>query len=104
MPGGDRTGPGGFGPMTGRRMGFCTGNVQPNFSYRNMGFGRNFGRGFGMGRGMGRGIGFGRGYWFNNQENISDVSQKSMLEDEIKVLKEQLTFLEKQLSEPQKSE
>jgi len=25
VPGGDRTGPEGFGPMTGRGMGYCTG-------------------------------------------------------------------------------
>ncbi len=106
MPGGDRTGPEGFGPMTGRRMGFCTGNVQPGFSYRNMGFGRGMGRGFGrgMGRGYGRGIGFGQGYWFYNQDNISDVPQRATLENEIKVLKDQLSFLEKQLSESQKDE
>ncbi|MCK4238634.1 MAG: DUF5320 domain-containing protein, partial [Candidatus Lokiarchaeota archaeon] len=25
MPGGDRTGPGGLGPMTGRALGYCAG-------------------------------------------------------------------------------
>ena len=47
MPGGDRTGPLGLGPMTGRAMGFCAGYPVPG--YANPGFGR----GFGMGRGGG---------------------------------------------------
>ncbi|MBD3354586.1 hypothetical protein GF361_01215 [Candidatus Woesearchaeota archaeon] len=43
MPQGDRTGPNGQGPMTGRGMGFCNGFSAPG--YANPGFGR--GRGFG---------------------------------------------------------
>jgi hypothetical protein len=39
----------GAGPMTGRGMGICAGNI-------NTGFGRGCGRGRGMG--MGRGLGF----------------------------------------------
>lgn len=31
MPGGDRTGPMGMGPRTGRGMGFCAGNAGPGF-------------------------------------------------------------------------
>ena len=38
MPRGDKTGPEGFGSMTGRRMGTCVGNANP-------GFGTGFGRG-----------------------------------------------------------
>ena len=53
MPGGDRTGPVGFGPRTGRGMGYCSGYPAPG--YTNAGFG--FGRGFGGGRG-GRRRGF----------------------------------------------
>ena len=45
MPAGDRTGPSGYGPMTGRGAGFCTGHGAPG--YVNAGFGR--GRGFGGG-------------------------------------------------------
>lgn len=63
MPGGDRTGPQGMGPMTGRAAGLCTGNPVPG--YMNPGFGGGFGGGFGRGRG-GRGGGGGRGWrnWF----------------------------------------
>ncbi len=53
MPAGDGTGPMGMGPMTGRRMGYCSGYPSPGFA--NAGFGRGFaGRGFvpfGRGRG-----------------------------------------------------
>ena len=52
MPGGDRTGPLQQGPMTGRRMGFCSGYNSPG--YANQGAGRFFGRGFG--REFGRGF------------------------------------------------
>ena len=53
MPGGDGTGPAGFGPMTGRAAGFCAGYPVPG--YMNPVSGRGYwgwGRGF---RGGGRG-------------------------------------------------
>lgn len=56
MPGGDRTGPLGFGPMSGRAAGWCAGFGAPGYMNRYSGRfwgGRGFGRGFGMGRGMG---------------------------------------------------
>jgi hypothetical protein len=49
MPGGDRTGPMGRGPMTGRGAGFCGGSCMPGF------MNRMFGGFFGPGRGGGRG-------------------------------------------------
>ncbi len=52
MPGGDRTGPSGYGPMTGRGMGYCAGYGVPG--YMNAGYGFGFGRGRGFGGG-GRG-------------------------------------------------
>lgn len=60
MPGGDRTGPMGRGPMTGRGAGFCAGYGVPGY----MGFAGRGGRGgLGFGRGMGRGsMGRGRGW------------------------------------------
>jgi len=66
MPGFDKTGPEGEGPMTGRRLGRCTGygakvrkssqaenpeDSQENYGRRGFGFGRG-------GRGRGRGMGF----------------------------------------------
>jgi len=76
MPGFDKTGPMGQGPMTGRKMGKCTNygagkksqiknpnenpfdNEDNNSENMNFGFGRGRGgRGFGFGRGKGRGFG-----------------------------------------------
>ncbi len=51
MPGGDRTGPGGYGPMSGRGAGLCAGSPVPGFM--NPGWGRGGGRGFRGGRGGG---------------------------------------------------
>jgi hypothetical protein len=54
MPGGDGTGPGGMGPMTGRAAGFCAGYPVPGFMNP---IGGRLGLGLGRGRGMGRGMG-----------------------------------------------
>ena len=80
MPRGDRTGPMGNGPMTGRRMGNCAGDSNSGFGF--------FGRGFGIGRNAG---------WFSDTANQA-VSEKTILENGIRVLKDQLSSLEKQLS------
>ena len=58
MPGGDGTGPGGMGPMTGHAAGYCAGYSVPG--YMNPIGGQGFG-GFGRGRGGG---GRGRRNWF----------------------------------------
>ena len=55
MPSGDRTGPWGAGPMTGRAAGYCAGYATPG--YANPG---NAGVGYGRGRGRGAGWGLGR--------------------------------------------
>ena len=64
MPGGDRSGPAGEGPMTGRQLGYCADYDSPGYT---RGAGRGFGRRIGFGfRGRGRGFfgrGFGRGYF-----------------------------------------
>jgi len=62
MPWGNRTGPMGYGPMTGRAAGYCAGCGVPGFA--NPVPGRGFGQGFGRGRGLGRGGGWGRRNWF----------------------------------------
>ncbi len=58
MPGGDRTGPTGMGPRTGRAAGYCSGYSAPG-SFNPL-WGRGYGFGFG---GLGRRFGFrgGRG-------------------------------------------
>ncbi len=63
MPGGDGTGPGGMGPMTGRAAGFCAGFPIPGYAnpVGGRGMGMGWGRGFrGGGFGRGRGFGWGR--------------------------------------------
>ena len=60
MPGGDGTGPGGMGPMTGRAAGFCAGYSVPGYTNPVGGRGMGFGRGRGGGFGRGRGFGWGR--------------------------------------------
>jgi hypothetical protein len=62
MPGGDGTGPGGMGPMTGRAVGYCAGYPMPGFTNPIQGRGFGFGRGRGFGRGLGRGFRGGRGW------------------------------------------
>ncbi len=49
MPGGDRTGPMGMGPRTGRQAGYCAGYAVPGFASS------GYGGGFGSGRGGRRG-------------------------------------------------
>lgn len=61
MPRGDRTGPWGLGPRTGRAAGYCAGYPVPGFMNPMPEFGRGFG--FGRGWGRGRGRGFRRGCW-----------------------------------------
>ena len=58
MPGGDRTGPMGQGPMTGRAAGYCTGF--PAAGYMNPNPGRGF---WGRGRGRGGGRGWRHQYY-----------------------------------------
>ncbi len=60
MPRGDRTGPWGVGPMTGRGLGYCAGYSTPGYT---KGPGMGWGRGYGWGRGWGGG-GWGRGRGF----------------------------------------
>ena len=59
MPGGDRTGPMGQGPRTGRAAGYCAGFDAPG--YANLGFG------FGRGRGAWGGRGHRHMFWATGQ-------------------------------------
>ncbi|MFO7810169.1 MAG: DUF5320 domain-containing protein [Candidatus Delongbacteria bacterium] len=87
MPRGDRTGPNGAGQMTGRGLGYCAGYDEPGFTAGGRGLGRGYGRGYGAG--------YGRAY----SPVHPDVTEKTLLENEIRVLKDQMTALEKRLSE-----
>jgi len=91
MPRGDRTGPLGQGPMTGRRMGDCaeTENVDSGFGYGRGFFSR--GRGYGFGRGFG--FGYGRGFGFFGRVD-NPVSDEETIKSEINITKNRLSFLE----------
>jgi len=77
MPGQDKTGPMGMGPMTGRGFGPCG---------RGLGFRRGFGRGFG---------------WRARTEtlNLTKAQEKKILEAELTELEVEKTEIEKQLKE-----
>jgi Family of unknown function (DUF5320) len=89
MPGGDRTGPNGAGPMTGRVAGYCAGYAVSGYANPVCGYGSRGGR-RGYGRGWGRG--FGRG-WYGNvpvtvvppvfQQAYVPVVQQTIPEQEI---------------------
>lgn len=94
MPGFDRNGPMGAGPMTGGARGFC--NPQADgyprqFSRRGF-FGRGFRRGYGM-YGMGRGAGRG----FNFYPLVPAYGPPVEKEDELQWLSEQSNSLTSEL-------
>ena len=107
MPGGDRTGPGGFGPRTGRGAGYCAGNPVPG--YANPGWG-GFGRGGGFGGGRGRGHrnwyyatglpGWARGNWGMSPERpyITNPMPTASF-DELTMLKQQVDYYEDALKD-----
>ncbi len=99
MPRGDRTGPNGMGPRTGRGAGFCSGFDRPG--YMNGGAARGFGYGRGMGRGYGRGYGYGFATPYAPYAPVpySKETERGYLENEISILKEQLKASEARLAD-----
>ncbi len=101
MPRGDRRGPDGRGPMTGRAAGYCAGNSAPGFT--SGGFGRGAGRGFrrGGGRGFGRfpqgaqGWGPGMGPAWGPAD--PEVYGPPSAQEEASGLRREASFLEEQL-------
>jgi hypothetical protein len=107
MPGGDRTGPMGQGPRTGRGAGYCGDRDEPGFTTapgRRGGFGRwsgGFGRGRGMGFGAGRGFRrMGWGGWFGppapplDSRELRDDDESAHLRTQIEALEARLARLE----------
>lgn len=92
MPRGDKTGPNGQGPMTGRRMGYCVNNNPAFFGRTGMGRGMRFGFGRGFNSGQGRGLG--RRFAYSENTNYS---QKELIKNELEELKTQMEFLESEL-------
>ena len=110
MPGGDKRGPRGQGPMTGRGAGYCAGFDEPGFMSgdASRGAGYGWGRGFG-GRGRGRGgLGFGQGWgwgFHRGQRPAVDVpyvapsaGDRYTMGEEMALLREQLKTLEDRIA------
>ena len=125
MPQGNRTGPEGAGPMTGRAMGYCAGYEMAGFETApggragrglGLGLGRRFGGGrggasfrraggFGGGLGAGRGraaayggrfsAGLGRSYW--NEGAETGEAREASLREEIDLLSNRLELLKREL-------
>ena len=102
MPRGDRTGPVGAGPRTGRGLGLCSGYETPG--YMNPGYGR----GMGMGRGFrgGGGRRFGGFAWRNPgygvpyaPQPLSPEFEKEDLRNEAQFLKDRLDKINKRMDE-----
>ncbi len=87
MPQGDRTGPNGQGPMTGRGRGFCSGFNAPGFV--NSGFGRGFGRG--------RCFGFRQP--FVQPQVITEVQESEFLKQELEQINVEKAEIEARLKE-----
>ena len=108
MPGGDRTGPMGAGPMTGKGAGFCAGFSAAGRANPSGGrgfFGFRCGRGFGMNGG-------GRGWrnWFratglpgfaraNNFSAQAMESEQEILKQQAQYLKDSLDSINKRIEE-----
>lgn len=98
MPRGDRTGPWGLGPRTGRRAGFCSGFSVPG--YMNPVPGRGWG---------GRGLGWGRMAWSAPTaspfsaipaEPATNASEEvELLKQEAEALRQALASIENRLKE-----
>ena len=95
MPGGDRTGPMGLGPFTGRGAGYCAGQVNP--ASVTPGWSRPFARGPGRGSGWCRSF-YGtniRGPMADKQTDIGILRvQAQELERVLKQINQRLTELE----------
>jgi len=116
MPWGDRTGPMGYGPRSGRAAGYCAGYQVPG--HANPAPGRGFGMGFGGGRGLGRGW----GRWarwggyppyldqpYDPVERFTSPNPKierAVLEEELELLQDRVARLKQrleQMSEPEQA-
>jgi len=113
MPGFDRSGPMGAGPMTGGRRGLCGGNYnRPGTMGYGYGYGYGGGRGMGVGfrRGYGRGRGFGYpaygGYpappAFGPAYPVSSADEMAMLKAEANAMQASLESIQNRIAELEK--
>lgn len=105
MPRGDRTGPAGMGPMTGRAAGYCAGYPTPGFMNP---YGMRFGRGMAWGRG-GRWHRWNFPYahpyamppypYYGQAPYSAPEEEMEMLQEHAKVIEDQLNGIQKRISE-----
>ncbi|MGD9086450.1 MAG: DUF5320 domain-containing protein [Desulfobacterales bacterium] len=104
MPGFDRSGPMGAGPMTGGRRGLCnSATAQDARAFvGGYGYGRGFRGGFGRGRGWRRGVGRGYG-WVPAATGptgaVDSGTELAALRDEADYLKESLDAVHRRIDE-----
>lgn len=126
MPRGDRTGPAGMGPMTGRGQGYCAGYGAPGYATPAPGFGLGWGRGRG---GWGGGPGWGGGgrgwrhwYYATGQPrwarygyppawaygpygpSVTEEQESELLKNQAEALKRELEAITQRLEELEKGE
>lgn len=92
MPRGDKTGPAGLGPKTGRGMGPCG---SPNGRRQT---GAGYGYGYGFGRGWGRGWGRVMCGWMNRQfQAMPEKDRKEVLREELEDIKQEAKLVEEEM-------
>ena len=98
MPGGDRTGPMGMGPLTGGGFGYCADARQGGY---NAGMGRRGGRCLGRGGGRG-GFGFrntlNSPWGYRSAPRLDKADETKMLTEQAVALKEELKAVQDRLS------
>ena len=108
MPGGDRNGPTGLGPVTGRGLGYCTKHVSPGYAYSSLEARSDYGFGF-RGR-SGRGRRNRNRYWDPAWDGYSDLERSFVtpyhrgrtLQEEWKWLHEEIKRTDEELKEMKK--
>ena len=111
MPRGDRTGPAGAGPRTGRGLGYCAGYATPGYTKGRPRGGGGYGRGFGRGYGYWNRPPARPPYWNQPQQNYapqgagaypsprSEEEELQILEEEAQMLKNRLEEIEDRMDE-----
>jgi len=106
MPGGDRTGPWGVGPRTGRSAGFCVGYEVPGFMNPSLGRGPGLGGRWRAGRGMnwraGLGYNWARHWGWGAHPPVEVPGTRGSQPVNLKALEQQLEALDAELSEIRK--
>ena len=98
MPRGDRTGPMGMGPMTGRGMGCCAAGAT-SAGYPNTGFGMGRGR-----RRMFHKTGLPGWARYDSQGTMPDADEKEILQNQAGFLEKQLREVRERLKSYEKDE